>query len=73
MAALISGLAVMHAARGAQGNVPTAGQRPPFFKQRPSALHRLRVNCSHPPTPSGRCLLRPRTGCSLNLCARRST
>ena len=31
MAALTSGLAVAQAAQGAQSNLATAGQRPPFF------------------------------------------
>ena len=62
MAALAPGLAVKHAARGAQSNLPTAGQRPPFLTvdleslaaltSQLSARHRLRDICSNPPTPS---------------------
>jgi hypothetical protein len=63
MAALAQGLAVKHTARGAQSQLPTAGQRPPFLTVdlespadptiKPPALHRLRGICSNPPTPSG--------------------
>ena len=65
MAAPILGLVVTQAARGAQNKLTTTGRRPPISRAQPgllhetaahpvlpSALHRLRVTCSNPPTPS---------------------
>jgi hypothetical protein len=54
--ALVSGLAVKQAARGAQAKPFMADQRPSFSgiavspqNREPSARHGLRVNCSNPP------------------------
>ena len=65
MAASTLGLVVTQAARGAQVTLTTTGRRLPLFAAwfevlevieahtaLPSALHRLRVTCSNPPTPS---------------------
>jgi len=54
--ALVSGLAVKQAARGAQDKPFTADQRPFSYQtavsplsRGPSTRHGLRVNCSNPP------------------------